>query len=452
MYENILYDANTPNDQRRYVRVKPVRDSANFDEGLETEFGAIVKVRALGNADDGLVRRKICAPSNGYLNQGEYTVHLALPADPDPNDPAVDLDFEITVDFKGASNAGYLRVDRHVNPVLGDIRLATLTNREISVYRSGRVRIDGADYIPAASPLPLTTTTGGLIAPGVNSAIPLLVVALSTDWFVGTEISTVLASAPQRVEEVILDGQLDLAVTCGSDTGNLFVWDVTVPATPFLVSNGVVDAVTRIRNDRTYIPVDFTLAPNRVYRIVARVTQLRATPIAGPVVDGVLTTNGGLSFTDTTPCSGANVAGATVDAGNVYLAIRFRDEPTSAWADLGNGLAGVSGVPALVGNGSLVGGSNVSLDLTLGAPNAPIFWVLGTSTNSFSFAGGVLVPTFDLIVNGLSTDGAGSASLSGAWPSGVPGGFTLYAQTLVVDAAAPHGLSFSNAIAGTTPY
>ena len=78
--------------------------------------------------------------------------------------------------------------------------------------------------------------------------------------------------------------------------------------------------------------------------------------------------------------------------------------------------------------------------------------MLGTSTNSFSFAGGVLVPTFDLIVNGLSTDGAGSASLSGAWPSGVPGGFTLYAQTLVVDAAAPHGLSFSNAIAGTTPY
>jgi len=452
MYENTLYDANTPNDQRRYVRVKPVRDSASFDEGLETEFGAVVTVRALGNADDGLVRRKICAPSNGYLNQGEYTVHLALPADPDPSDPAVDLDFEITVDFKGASNAGYLRIDRHVNPVLGDIRLATLTNREISVYRSGRVRIDGADYFPAAVPLPLTTTTGGLIKPGVNAAIPPVVGAPSSDWFVGTEISTVLASAAQRVEEVILDGQLDLAVTCGSDTGNLFVWDVTVPATPVLVSNGVINAATKLRNDRSYLPVDFTLQPNRVYRIVARVTQLRATPIAGPVVDGPFTTNGGLSFTDTAPCSGANVAAAPVDIGFVYHAIRFRAEPSSAWADLGNGLAGVSGVPSLVGNGSLAGGTNVNLDVTSGAPNGPIFWVLGTSTNSFFFAGGVVVPTFDLIVNGLTTDGSGAASLSGAWPSGVPGGFTLYVQALLADAAALHGLSFSNAIAGTAPY
>ena len=57
-----------------------------------------------------------------------------------------------------------------------------------------------------------------------------------------------------------------------------------------------------------------------------------------------------------------------------------------------------------------------------------------------------------MIVNGLTTDGAGASSLSGAWPSGVPGGFTLYVQALVVDAAAAHGLSFSNAIAGTTPY
>src|SRR5262249_21371824 len=72
LYENYLYDSSTPMDQRRYVRVKPVRDSASYDDGLETEFGAIVTVHPLGASDDGLVRRKICAPSNGYLNQGEY--------------------------------------------------------------------------------------------------------------------------------------------------------------------------------------------------------------------------------------------------------------------------------------------------------------------------------------------------------------------------------------------
>jgi hypothetical protein len=452
LYENTLYDSSTPMDQRRYVRVKPVRDSASFDDGLETEYGAVITVHALGNSDDGLVRRKICAPSNGYLNQGEYTVHLALPPDPDPSDPDVDLDFEVTVDFKGASGAGFLRVDRHVNPVLGDLRLATLTNREISVYRSGRVRIDGADYLPAIPPLPLTTTTGGLLAPGVNSAIAPVVGAPSSDWFVGTEIATSGSSAPQRIEEVILDGQLDAAVTCGNATGNLFVWDVTTPANPVLVSDGVVDRSTKSRNDRSFLPIDVTLLPNRVYRVVARVTQLRATPIVGPVVDGAFTTNGGLTFQDTAPCSGAAVVGAAVDSLNVYLAVRFRDEPSSAWADLGHGLAGVSGIPALAGTGTLTGGSNVSLDVTLGAPNAPLFYVIGTSTNSFAFKGGVLVPTFDVIVNGLVTDGSGASSLSGTWPTGVAGGFTFYTQALIVDATAIHGLAFTNAIAGTAPY
>src|SRR5262249_24613486 len=160
----------------------------------------------------------------------------------------------------------------------------------------------------------------------------------------------------------------------------------------------------------------------------------------------------GLSISDATPCSGTGVVGATVDPANVYLAVRFRDEPASAWADLGNGLAGASGIPAFAGTGTLVGGSNVSLDVTLGAPNAPIYYVLGTSTNSFAFDGGILVPTFDVIVSGLTTDGAGASSLSGTWPAGIPGGFTLYAQALIVDAVAIHGLAFTNAIVGTTPY
>ena len=452
LYENTLYDANTPADQRRYVRVKPVRDSASFGDGLETEYGATIAVRPLGNADDGRARRKICAPSNGYLNQGEYTVHFALPPDPDPSDPAVDLDFEVTVDFKGAQNQGFLRVDRHVNPVLGDVRLATLTNREILVFRSGRVRIDGADYLPTNAPLPLTTTTGGLVAPGVNTAIPAVAGAPGADWFVGTEISTATAAVPQRIEELILDGQLDAAVTCSGATGNVFVWDVTTPGAPVLASDGFVTRTTSARNDRSFLPLDVTLAPNRLYRIVARVTQLRASPIAAPVVDGAFTTNGGLSFQDATPCSGAGVAAAPLDAGSVYVSVRFRDEPSSAWGDLGNGLAGASGIPALVGSGSLVAGSNTSLDVSGAAANAGIFWVLGTSTGSLHFAGGVLVPTLDGIVSGLSTDGAGQASLGGAWPAGLPGGFSLYVQALVLDGGAPHGLAFSNAVVGTTPY
>ena len=451
LYENYTYDVNTPADQRRYVRVKPVRDSANFDDGLETEFGAVVTVHPLGNSDDGLKRVKTCASSNGYLNQGEYAVHFALPADPDPSNPDVDLDFEVSVEFKGASSQGFPRVDRHVNPVLGDIKLATLVNREIVVYRSGRVRIDGADYLPAVPVEPLTTTTGGLLLAGSNAAIPLITPAPGADWFVGAEFSTAGAPASQRIEELILDGQLDLSVACGTPTGNLFVWDVTNASSPLLVTNGLVDQKTKLRNDRSYFPLDVTFEPNKVYRVVARVTALRATPVVAPVVTGNVTTNGGLSFTDATPCSGAGAAAATLDAANVYLALRFRDEPAGSWGNLGDGLAGALGEPLLAGSGTLQAGASTSIDLSNAALNAPLLLGIGTTTIFAHFAGGTVVPSLDVILPG-TTDAAGKLSLSGTWPSGLPGGVTIYLQAFIVDATGPHGFAFSNAIVATTPY
>src|SRR5262249_14983846 len=153
--------------------------------------------------------------------------------------------------------------------------LAALTNREIVVYRSGRVRIDGADYLPSVSPPPLTTTTGGLVAPGISTAIPAIVAASSTDWFVGTEIVTSAAAAPRGVEGVILAAHLAGAGPGGAAPGTLVVWAGPVPASPVLVSDGLVARTTSVRNDRSFLPIDVTLQPGRVYRIVARVTQLR---------------------------------------------------------------------------------------------------------------------------------------------------------------------------------
>ena len=46
-YENVLYGPQTPRDERRALRVKPVRDSELVPAGLETEYGAVVEVRIL---------------------------------------------------------------------------------------------------------------------------------------------------------------------------------------------------------------------------------------------------------------------------------------------------------------------------------------------------------------------------------------------------------------------
>src|SRR5262249_52107620 len=154
----------------------------------------------------GLLRSRIVSSSNGYLNQGEYTLHFGLPPDPDPSHPDVDLSFEAGVDFKGNRDQGTLRVDRHANPVLGAVALATLENREIVVYRGGRVPLDGADFRPAHPTLPLLTTAGGLAFSGHDTPLPDPTASPAPDWFVGIEVSTVGAPATQRVEEVVFDG------------------------------------------------------------------------------------------------------------------------------------------------------------------------------------------------------------------------------------------------------
>ena len=65
--------------------------------------------------------------------------------------------------------------------------------------------------------------------------------------------------------------------------------------------------------------------------------------------------------------------------------------------------------------------------------------------------GGTLVPSLDVVLV-LSTDPSGALSVSGAWPAGVAGGTVFFAQYLTVDPGAAHGVAFSNAIAGISPY
>ncbi|MHC4844862.1 MAG: FG-GAP repeat domain-containing protein [Planctomycetota bacterium] len=138
-------------------------------------------------------------------------------------------------------------------------------------------------------------------------------------------------------------------------------------------------------------------------------------------------------------------------AGILTLArVEWYPNNSSPWNNLGNGLAGTTGQPTLLGGGTLVGGEPVELALDRAAPSATATLVFGWSELSAPFKGGVLVPAPDLLFV-TATNGDGEATLGANWPSGVPSGFSLFAQWWVSDAGGPNGFAASNAVRGTTP-
>ena len=120
------------------------------------------------------------------------------------------------------------------------------------------------------------------------------------------------------------------------------------------------------------------------------------------------------------------------------------------WTDLGESLPGIYGAPLLEGTGSLAGNTLVTLSLSNALENAPVFVVIGLTSLSAPFKGGVLVPSLDFLVT-QATDGAGNLDIVAKWPGGLLPGTDAYFQEWVVDGAGPAGFSASNAILGTTP-
>jgi hypothetical protein len=121
------------------------------------------------------------------------------------------------------------------------------------------------------------------------------------------------------------------------------------------------------------------------------------------------------------------------------------------WTDLGKGLAGAHGVPALAGQGSLVAGTPTRLTLAGAAESSTTAPVIGFSDLSLPFKGGVLVPQPDAILAGLPLWPAGTLVLVAAWPAGLPPALDLWFQHWIVDPAGPTGLSASNALRVRTP-
>lgn len=340
-YENTLYTPATSLADRRHLRIRALGDSTAVPAGLETEYGAVAELHLLDGTDN-LRRRKFVASSHGYLNQNEYTLHFALPPDPEATDPAEDWHLDLSVDFPGQPDLGLWRVDKHVNPALGDLNLADLADREIKVYRCGGVMIDGAVHepLPLASTR-LTTSAGGLALPTTSTPLPEPTPTAGGNWFVGLAFDTLGATESVRVHEIILDGQLGPTVPCGGggSQANLMLWDVTDPVSPGLVPGALLERTTSTRNRRSYIRTDFVLPAGREYRLVARVTEYRGTTIGAPVIQGPVTIQGGTLYKDAGDCSGAEVALALVDPTISFLALRFSAVPDDTRLDpLGDSL------------------------------------------------------------------------------------------------------------------
>lgn len=131
-------------------------------------------------------------------------------------------------------------------------------------------------------------------------------------------------------------------------------------------------------------------------------------------------------------------------------AYEFGATETPAWINLGSGLAGTSGVPALTGSGELIAGNPVTIDLTQAIPRSPAFFVVGGSALNAPLWGGTLVPQPSALVP-LSTDPAGSIHLLVLWPSGIPSGAAVLLQVWLLDPVGPVGFAASNAITATVP-
>jgi len=368
---------------RRDVHVLVLDDApAVPGGGTQTAYGASVALHVQGDGlspvGGTLARRKFTASSAGYLNQSEYPLTFFLPPDPQPDDPDLDLRFDVCVDFPGAPGfapghpGGTLRrIDAHVNPALGGIALATLADRELRVFRSGKVILDGETFPPLAhQPLDLATTNGGLQLPGANAGVGPLQPAPTINRWIGLEANTLAASHPVHVHEILVDGQLDEAVTCAAPAFNVAVWDVTSASQPVLMPSGTAEAASSVRNNRTFVPVDFTLEPGRRYRVVVRVTALRFTAAASSAATDALAVTGGLDFRDDSPCDGNSVVHAPVNPTRAYIALRWGEETHTLWTDLGGALAGSAGTPSLTAEGELAGGQSITFTLSGAKPLA----------------------------------------------------------------------------------
>jgi hypothetical protein len=135
-------------------------------------------------------------------------------------------------------------------------------------------------------------------------------------------------------------------------------------------------------------------------------------------------------------------------AAAIAASLCFTSDASSQWLDLGNGLAGAAGIPALTGLGPLLPTAGTKVEVTGGAADATGALVVGYTNLGAPFKGGVMVP-FPNVVLPIALGSSGAWSLIFSWPIEIPAGFLMYWQAWLKDAGGPAGFAASNALQST---
>ena len=106
--------------------------------------------------------------------------------------------------------------------------------------------------------------------------------------------------------------------------------------------------------------------------------------------------------------------------------------------------------PVLTGNGSLCGGSPITIDLSGAHPNSIGWLIVGLSELNGPFKGGILVPSPDIFM-ALPTNGSGAFSLNASLPGELPSQLATTLQFWVVDPQGVQGFAASNGLQLITP-
>ena len=127
----------------------------------------------------------------------------------------------------------------------------------------------------------------------------------------------------------------------------------------------------------------------------------------------------------------------------------LRNVGPQPWRDLGDALAG-AGLPLLVGEGHLQGGTPMKLSLVHARPSSLTYLFISLADNPTPFKGGVLHPVPVQQTYGFFTNPLGQVLVGTNWPASPPPGLPLVLQAAVADPAAPAGAALSNGIKAVT--
>lgn len=145
------------------------------------------------------------------------------------------------------------------------------------------------------------------------------------------------------------------------------------------------------------------------------------------------------------PTGGGFIVGGHTDGSLGGVSGSWIAHYAEPWSIAGAGIPGTTGKPMLSGSGTPERAQPIVLSLQDALPNAPVVHFIGGSIANLPIPGGILVPSPDVVVAGM-TDSTGALRLGLTWPQSTRPGTRFWFQGCVLDPGAPHGLAASNAL------